>query len=301
MNTPLRRVGKLAVSVVALAVVFWVMSGSSAFAKGGHGGGHGGGHHGGGHHGGGAHRAAGHRGGGHHVAAHHAARRGAGVHHVAAHRAAGHQGAGRVAAVHRVNAQQNGGRNVMANRNAVGSFNGGHRANLTGYGFGVGVNRTGYGFGLGAGYGYGYGGNGYWRRPGYGNYGGYGYGYGNSYPYNNYQYWNSPSYYGMSGTPVNSVASDPTTGWLSRVGINAQAVTDATGPSVQVISVFAGSPAEQAGLITGDVIHAANGNLTRYREELAQDIANTPPNGVLALSVRSLGTVSDHVVNLVVP
>jgi hypothetical protein len=182
----------------------------------------------------------------------------------------------------------------MAGATAYGS--GGNRA-----GYGYGGNRTGYGFGLGAGAGYGA--NGYWSRPGYNNFPryGYGYGYGNSYPYYNNQYLYGSPYYGTSGAVVNSAAPDVTTGWLNMLGVDAQSVVDSTGPAVQVAAVFTGSPAAQAGVLGGDVIHTANGYLTRYREELAREIANTPRNGVLGLSVRSLGDVSDHAVRVVVP
>jgi hypothetical protein len=303
MNTPIRRVGNFAIAVAGLTFLLWVMSDSTALAKGGHRGGHGGGgRHTGGHHAM-AHHASGHHGGAHHGGAHHvathrAARRGGGAHHVAVHHAAGHRGVRQVATAHHVGSQLNVGRNAVINRNLAGVFRGANNTNSSG--FGLGTIRAGYGFGAG----YGYTGNGYWKRPGYGGPRGYGYEY--SYPYsvypcNNYQYGYVAPYNGTTEVVVNSTAHDAAARWLSVLGVDAQSIVDATGPAVQVVGVFNQSAAEHAGLVSGDVIHAANGNLTRSREALAHDIANTPPNGVLALNVRSLGAVSDHMVRVVLP
>ncbi len=163
--------------------------------------------------------------------------------------------------------------------------------------YGYGNNGTGYDFGYGAGYG----GNGYGRRPWYGGYVNYGYGYGNTYPYVYNQYSDYTPYYGANGTLAASTMADPTTALLDTLGINAGSVVDSTGPGVRVTTVYAGTPAAQAGLVGGDLIRAANGKITRNRDELAQDVANTPANGVLLLSVRSVGDVVDRAVSVVVP
>ena len=70
MFTPMRRGARLPMTVLALALATWIVTGSSAIAKGGHGGGgggHGGGGHGGGHggHGGGHWGGGGYHHGGH--------------------------------------------------------------------------------------------------------------------------------------------------------------------------------------------------------------------------------------------
>ncbi len=138
------------------------------------------------------------------------------------------------------------------------------------------------GFGYFPGYfgGYGYGGYGY---GGYGN--GY-YGTGYSYPYSGYGY-SDPAYnapvYGTQGPAA--AYPDPSQG--RYLGIDQLAVVDGGVPGMQVVGVYPGSPAEQAGLHAGDVIHSANGYLTQEAGNLPWIIANTPPSGVLQMNVRT--------------
>ena len=65
MDSPLRRGARLPLTLLALALAAWIVTGPSAFAKGGGGGGHGGGGGGGGHGGGGHSGGSGHSGGYH--------------------------------------------------------------------------------------------------------------------------------------------------------------------------------------------------------------------------------------------
>ena len=73
MSTPSRRAGSVPVLALAAALAIWIVPGSPAFARGGHGGGgHGGGGHGGGHGGhSGGHHGGGHYGGGYHHGGYH--------------------------------------------------------------------------------------------------------------------------------------------------------------------------------------------------------------------------------------
>ena len=202
MFSSMRRGVRFSTMVLALAIATWVVTGSSAIAKGGGGGGHGGGGggHGGGGHGGGGYHGGGYRGGGYH--------------------------------------------------------RGGYRYYNNYYPF--------YYYG---GYGYGY--------PGYG----YGYGY-YSYPYYNYGY-TYPSYVYDDSTAY----AAPSQG--RYLGIDEQAVVDGSGQGMQVVRVYAGSAAEQAGLQAGDVIYSANGYLTQQHGNLTWIISTIPSNGILRMNVRS--------------
>jgi membrane-associated protease RseP (regulator of RpoE activity) len=71
------------------------------------------------------------------------------------------------------------------------------------------------------------------------------------------------------------------------LGIDEQVVTDANGLGMQVVQVYAGSPAEQAGLQVGDVIYSANGYLTQQLGNLAWIISAVPSGGELQMTVRS--------------
>jgi hypothetical protein len=210
MFSSMRRGVKFPTMVLALAIAAWVVTGSSAFAKGGGGGGHGGGGggHGGGGHGGGGFHGGGYRGGGY--------------------RGGGHYG-------------------------------GGYRRG------GIRYYNNYYPFFYSGGYYYGY--------PGYG-YGSYNdpyYNYGYTYP--NYVYDNSTPY------------AAPSQG--RYLGIDERAVADAGGQGMQVVRVYAGSPAERAGLQPGDVIYSANGYYTQQHGNLTWIISTVPSNGALQMNVRS--------------
>jgi hypothetical protein len=215
MFSSMRRGVKTPILVLALALAAWIVTGPSAFAKGGGGGG-GGGHGGGG---------GGHGGGGF-----------------------GHSG-------------------------------GGYRSG--------GYNR---------------GGNGYYNRyypnffygGGYFGYPGYGYGYGYSYPYyiDGYAY---PNY----GYDNSTLYAAPSQG--RYLGIDEQAVVDAGGQGMQVVRVYAGSAAEQAGLQAGDVIYSANGYLTQQRGNLTWIMSGVPSNGDLQMNVRAARDGAMHVVSARLP
>jgi PDZ domain len=239
MFSPIRRVVRMPIMVLTLALAAWIVSGPAAFAKGGGGGGgHGGG--GGGHGGGGG----GHGGGG-----------------------GGHGGGG----------------------GAHGGYGGGgyhsggpHYGGNGGHGYNNGYYPSFY-----------FGGNGYYGYPGYG------YGYGPTYPYynNGYYYPN----YGYDYSTAASPAVYPAPGQGRYLGIDEQVVADAGGRGMQVVRVYAGSAAEQAGLQAGDVIYSANGYLTQEHGNLAWIIATVPPNGVLKLNFRATRDGATHVVNAQLP
>jgi len=219
MFSPLRRGAGFQRLALALALAAWIVPGSSAFARGGHGGGgHGGGHggHGGGHHSGG------HHSGGFHYGRYH----------------------------------------------GVGSAYGGYR------------------------------------------YPSYGYGYGYAYPYYNYGYAYPTYTYAYPGyvysdpspvAPAEGAAVDAALPQGRYLGIDERAVVDSSGQGMQVMRVYPGSPAEQAGLQMGDVIRSANGYVTEQHGNLAWIIANAAPNGVLQLNVRTARDGADHVISARVP
>jgi PDZ domain len=224
MFSPLRRGARLPMTVLALALAAWSLTGQAAFAHGGGGGGgHGGGGHGGGGHGGG-------HSGGHHSG---------GYHH--------------------------------------GGY-GGHHGYYPNYYFG-----GGYG---GYGYGYGY------------NYPYYNYGYGYTYP--NYTYSYPSGYYSAYGsTAAPLVSAAPTQGRF--LGIDEQPVVDAAGNGMQVVRVYSGSAAEQAGLQAGDVIYSANGYLTQQHGNLTWIIGTVPSNGELRMNVRTARDGAVHAVTARLP
>jgi S1-C subfamily serine protease len=85
------------------------------------------------------------------------------------------------------------------------------------------------------------------------------------------------------------------------LGIDEQPVVDSGGQGMQVVRIYPGTPAEQAGLQVGDVIHSANGYLTQQHGNLAWIIANTPPNGELQMNVRTARDGVDHLIVARVP
>jgi hypothetical protein len=230
MFSPMRRGARLPLTVLALALAAWIVTGPSAFAKGGGGGGGHGGGGGGGHGGGSGHGGGGGRGGG------------------------GYSGGG---------------------------YHGG------GY-HGGGYNRGGYGYNNGGYFPYFYGGGFY----------GSGYGYGNSYPYYyNNGYDNSQVY--APQAYASPVYASPEQG--RYLGIDEQPVADAAGRGMQVMQVYAGSAAQQAGLQVGDVIYSANGYNTQEYGNMAWIIATVPPNGALQMTVRTARDGAMHDVTATMP
>lgn len=170
---------------------------------------------------------------------------------------------------------------------------GGHSGG--GYHGGGGGNHGGY---YHSGYGY-YGGiyPGYYFGSGYYGYPGYGYGYNNgyAYPYYNSGYgYNYPTY-----TYDNSVYPAATQG--RYLGIDELAVNDSAGPGMQVMRVYPGSAAEQAGLQPGDVILSANGYVTQQSGNLAWIIATVPSGGLLQMNVHTVRDAAVHAVTARIP
>ncbi len=203
---------------------------------------------------------------------------GGGGHGGGGHGGGGHGGGGHSGGTHSGGYHQGG-----YNRGGYGYYNGFWPGGYLGWG--------GYGYG---GYGYGYGGYGY----GYGN--GYGYGY----PYSNYGY-TSPSYtyvdpaYGNAYAAQGAAAPAPSQG--RYLGIDEQAVRDGGSQGMQVVQVYAGSPAEQAGLQVGDVIHAANGYTIQQHGNLTWVIANAAPDGVLQMTVHSASDGANRLITARIP
>lgn len=166
---------------------------------------------------------------------------------------------------------------------------------------GFGGLRGFYGYGYGNGYGYG----GY-----YGN--GYGYGYGNGYYGNGYGYYDNgytypygfvdPGYVAATDgatQPAPGPYGGPAQGRF--LGIDEMTTTDASGSGVRVLRVEAGSPAELAGLQPGDVIHAAGGYLIQQTGNLGWVIAQTPPGGLLEMTVRTAADGREHLITAKIP
>jgi hypothetical protein len=140
-----------------------------------------------------------------------------------------------------------------------------------------------------------YGGYGYYGYPGYG----YGYGYGS-----NYGYYSNGYDYPSSGYDYSAAASAPVYAAPAQgryLGIDERPVVDSSGQGMQVVRVYAGSAAQQAGLQSGDVIYSANGYLTQQYGNLAWIIATVPPNGVLQMNVRSARDGATRVVSAQLP
>jgi hypothetical protein len=142
----------------------------------------------------------------------------------------------------------------------------------------------------------------YYGYPGYGYGYGYNSGYGYPYPYTDYGYG-----YGYAPADVvpGPTAPASTVGAAlppgRYLGVDEQPVVDGGGAGMQVVGIYPGSPAQQAGLQVGDVIHSANGYLTQQHGNLTWIIANAAPNGVLQLNVRSARDGANHVITARVP
>jgi membrane-associated protease RseP (regulator of RpoE activity) len=159
-------------------------------------------------------------------------------------------------------------------------------------GYGLGLGGYGLGYGGYGGYGYGY--------PGYGN-GGYSYpyyGYGYGYPYNGAGYGMPVGGYGYSSAYVAPAVVNQG----RYLGINEEAVAETGGKrGIKVTNVYPGTPAEKAGLHTGDVIHSINGYLTEERGNLAWIIANAAPQNTLKMNVRTVQDGKDHTITAQIP
>lgn len=85
-------------------------------------------------------------------------------------------------------------------------------------------------------------------------------------------------------------------------GIDEEPAVEANGVrAIKVASVYRGSPAQQAGLQVGDVIHSINGYLTEQPGNLAWIIANHAPNKVLTINVRKVSDGKEHTVTAQLP
>ncbi len=232
MDSPLRRRARLPLTLLALALAAWIVTGPSAFAKGGGGGGHGGGGGGGGHGGGGG----GHGGGGH-----------GGGYHGGGYHGGGYYGGG---------------------------YNRGYYYPFYGGAFYGGYYGNGYGYGYSYPYSY----------------------YDNGYAYPNYGYGYSQGYMQQVPPPVYAA---PAQG--RYLGIDEQPVADANGSGMRVVQVYAGTPAQQAGLQAGDVIYSANGYSTQQHGNLTWIISTVPTNGALQMTVRSARDGAMRVITATMP
>ena len=141
--------------------------------------------------------------------------------------------------------------------------------------------------------------SGYSGYPGYNIYGNYGvYGYpgsgiegGASNSGYDPGYGGFPSYggYGIANRspgPAPAFSSPPTQRRL--LGIDEDPVVIGNGvKAMKVGKVYPGTPADKAGLQSGDVIRSVNGYLTEQRGNLAWIIANAAPNNELKLNVQT--------------
>jgi hypothetical protein len=183
---------------------------------------------------------------------------------------------------------------------------GGHGGGGGGHGGGGhGGGHSGGGHHGGGYHGGGYHHGGYYRNSGYyypNFYGGfYGNGYGYGYYYPNYYYYNGynyPQVYVQQTSPT-VVYAAPAQG--RYLGIDEQPFADAVGRGMQVVQVYAGTPAQQAGLRVGDVIYAANGYDTVEHGNLAWIIATVPPNGALQMTVRTAADGAVHTITATMP
>jgi hypothetical protein len=194
------------------------------------------------------------------------------------------------------------GSSAFAKGGGGGGGHGGGGHHSSGHSFG-GYHHGGYRYG---GHHYGYS-NGYW--PGYyggyrySSYPGYGYGYhdtGYSYPYYGYGY-SDPTYSDAQGYVAQWQVTYATAAPWRMLGIDEVAINDGGVIGMQVTRVYAGSPAERAGLQVDDVIHAANGYLTQQHGNLTWIISGLPSNGTLQMSVRMARDRAEHVINAQIP
>jgi hypothetical protein len=173
-----------------------------------------------------------------------------------------------------------------------------------GYGLGSGLGYGGYGLGYGYGsyrYGYPYYGSSYTYPYGYG-YSFPGYGYGavtSTYPYSTAGVTTATTGFGYNSAyiapAIGTVVSTPMEGRF--LGIDEE--TAAGG--MRVATVYAGTPADKAGLHVGDVIRSVNGFQTVQRGNLAWIIANAAPDKQLKLSIKSATDGEDHVLRATLP
>jgi hypothetical protein len=85
-------------------------------------------------------------------------------------------------------------------------------------------------------------------------------------------------------------------------GIDEEGIVEADGTlAIKVARVYPESPAQQAGLKVGDVIHSINGYLTEQPGNVAWIIANQAPQKLLTFRVRRAGDGSEQTVTVKLP
>ncbi len=86
------------------------------------------------------------------------------------------------------------------------------------------------------------------------------------------------------------------------LGIDEAPATVANGRrGMKITNVYPGTPAESAGLQTGDVLLSINGYLTEQRGNLAWIIANAAPSNQLKMTVLTAKDGQEHTVTAMLP
>jgi hypothetical protein len=300
MFSQLRQCGaKLSLTALVLALGIWSLSGASAF-------GHGGGGGGGGGHGGGGMGGMGGMGG--HMGGMGMGMGGMGMGGMGGGRFGGGFGGGRFGGFNRGFGFGGLGFGGFGFGGFYPGFYGYYPYGYYPYGYGLGYGGLGYGGYGGLGYG-GYGGLGYGGYGGLG-YGGLGYGY-PGYGYATNAYPSSPNGgampasggFGYNAAYVAPASGAATPGMQRRyLGIDEEPMVGSDGSKAMRISnVYAGTPAEKAGLKVGDVLRSVNGYLTEQRGNLAWIIANATPNNELKLNVQTAKDGQRHQIVATLP
>jgi S1-C subfamily serine protease len=108
---------------------------------------------------------------------------------------------------------------------------------------------------------------------------------------------------GSSAAPTAPAPSSPLNADPVRsLGIDEESVVDVGGMrGMKVWRVYPGSPAEQAGLRSGDVIRSINGYRTEQPGNVAWIVGNAAPDKVLKMRVRTAADGQEHMITATLP
>jgi PDZ domain len=108
---------------------------------------------------------------------------------------------------------------------------------------------------------------------------------------------------GSSAGPTVPAPSTPANADPVRIlGIDEESVVDARGMrGMKVWRVYPGSPAENAGVKSGDVIRSMNGYRTEQPGNVAWIIANAAPDKVLRMNVQTAADGQEHAITAQLP